>query len=234
MFSNSKYFSIGLSVIIHVILFLFLLNFYCVTNRQDSSLVEIGLGGTPGGGNGGEPNVKPQTVEEKIPVNEKKVTTAKTNEPVKSKAPEKEGVLNNSGLKGSGTGSGTGTGSGNGNGPGTGSGTPPILIPIPKVVPKPVDETYYVAVEQMPEPIGGMEGINDKINPSVKSGSTKGTVYILAFIDEKGAVRKVMLSKGIGGEADQAALNAIRRTRFHAGRKAGVTVKVQMLMGVHF
>ncbi len=232
MFSNSKYFSAGLSVLIHVILFLFLLNFYKITNHQDSSYIEIGLGGTPGGGNGGEPNVKPQSVEEKIPVKEEKTPSIKSKVADKPKAPEKEGVLNNSGVKGSGTGTGTGTGSGNGTGPGTGSGI--LSIPIPKVVPKPVDETYYVAVEQMPEPIGGMEDINDKINPSLKAGGAKGTVYILAYIDENGAVRKVLLSKGIGGEADQAALNAVRRTRFRAGRKAGVIVKVQMLMAIHF
>jgi TonB family protein len=232
MFSNSKYFSTGVSVLLHVILFLFLLNFYKAPNRQDFSLVEIGLGGTPGGGNSGEPNVKPQSVEEKIPVKEKKTADIKTKITEKPKSPEKEGVLNTTGLKGSGTGTGTGTGSGNGTGPGTGSGK--IVIPIPKVVPKPVDETYYVAVEQMPEPIGGMTSINDKINPALKSGGAKGTVYILAFIDENGAVRKVLLSKGIGGEADQAALNAIRRTRFRAGRKAGVSVRVQMLMAVHF
>ena len=232
MFSNSKYFSTGLSVLIHVFLFLFLLNFYKVTNHQDSSQIEIGLGSTPGGGNGGEPNVKPQSVVEKIPVNEKKITPSKSKEPEKSKVPEKEGVLNNSGLKGSGTGTGTGTGSGNGNGPGTGSG--PLPIPIPKVIPKPVDETYYVAVEQMPEPIGGMEGINEKINPSVKSSGVKGTVYILAYIDENGVVRKALLSKGIGAEADQAALNAVKRTRFRAGKKAGSIVRVQMLMAVHF
>jgi len=232
MFSNSKYFSAGLSILIHVILLLFLLSFYKVTKNQDSSLVEIGLGNTPGGGNGGEPNVKPQTVEEKIPVNEKKSPVSKSKVTEKPKTPEKEGILNNSGLKGSGTGTGTGTGSGNGTGPGTGSGSLPI--PVPKVVPKPIDETYYVAVEQMPEPIGGMESIYEKIDPSVKSSAPKGTVYILAFIDENGAVRKVMLSKGIGGSADQAALNAIRRTRFRAGRKAGVIVRVQMLMAVHF
>ena len=234
MFSNSKYFSTGLSVLIHAILFLFLMNYYHIIGEQrNQELVEIGLGNTPGGGNGGEPNVTPQTVEEKIPTNEKKVTTTKTKETEKPKAPEKEGILNNSGIKGSGTGTGTGTGSGNGTGPGTGGGVP-IPIPIPKVVPKPVDETYYVAVEQMPEPIGGMGGVYDKIAPTVKGGSAKGTVYILAFIDENGVVRKVMMSKGIGGEADQAAMNAVRRTRFKAGRKAGVTVRVQMLMGIHF
>jgi TonB family protein len=101
-------------------------------------------------------------------------------------------------------------------------------------VPKPpVSEVYLVAVEQMPEAIGGMESIKDKIPAGVKSAG-KGTVYILAYIDENGTVRKVLLSKGIGGEADQSALSAVKRTRFRAGRKAGVPVKVQMLVAISF
>jgi TonB family protein len=97
-----------------------------------------------------------------------------------------------------------------------------------------VSEVYLVAVEQMPEPLGGMESIKDKIPPSVKSSGIKGTVYVLAYIDENGTVRKVLLSKGVGGEADQAALNAVRRTHFRAGRKAGVPVKVQTLIAILF
>jgi outer membrane biosynthesis protein TonB len=57
---------------------------------------------------------------------------------------------------------------------------------------------------------------------------------VLAYIDENGTVRKVLLSKGIGGEEDAAAMSAVRRTRFRAGRKAGVPVKVQMLVAISF
>ena len=230
MFSNTKYFSTALSVVLHIILFVCLLALYRESNNPDSSLIEIGFGGTPGGGNGGAPTVVPSP-EEKIPTKEVADKNIKVPDVPKQKVVE--GTSNTAGTKtGTGSGSGTGTGSGNGTGPGTGTGN--LTIPLPKIdPPKPVDETYYVAVEQMPEPIGGMESIKDKI-PSALKGQGKGTVQIHVYIDENRAVRKDRISKGIGGDADQAALNAIRKTRFKAGRKAGTYVKVQMLMGVSF
>jgi TonB family protein len=227
MFSNYKYFSSGLSVLAHILLFTFLLAVYKGTNNPNGSLIEIGFGGEPGGGGGGIPNLVTASPEEKIPT--KEPTAKKTKATEKSKPKEIEGTGTNVNPTGTGTGGGPGTGTG------TGTGTGGIVIPLPKKdPPKPVSEVYLVAVEQMPEALGGMESIRDKIPPSVKGSGVKGTVYILAFIDENGTVRKVLLSKGIGGEADQEALNAVRRTHFRAGRKAGVPVKVQMLVAILF
>ena len=227
MFSNYKYFSFGLSVLVHILFFTLLLVIYRGTNNPNSSLIEIGFGGEPGGGGGGAPNVIPASPEEKIPT--KEPTEKKIKETEKPKPKEIEGTGTSTNLTGKGTGGGPGTGNG------TGTGTGNIGIPLPKPEPpKPVSEVYLVAVEQMPEPLGGMESIKDKIPPSLKSSGVKGTVYVLAYIDENGTVRKVLLSKGIGGEADQAALNAVRRTHFRAGRKAGVPVKVQMLLAILF
>ena len=230
MFRNYKYFSSGVSVIVHIILFTFLLAGYKVTNNPNASLIEVGFGGEPGGGGGGAPNVVPANPEEKIPTKEPTAKKTKEAEKPKPKEIEGTGTSVNTNPNGKGTGSGTGTGNG------TGTGTGNIGIPLPKpIIPKPpVSEVYLVAVEQMPEPLGGMESIKDKIPPSLKGSGVKGTVYVLAYIDESGTVRKVLLSKGVGGEADQAALNAVRRTHFRAGRKAGVPVKVQMLVAILF
>jgi TonB family protein len=227
MFSNYKYFSYGVSILAHILLFTFILAIYKGTNNPNASLIEIGFGGEPGGGSGGAPNVVPANPEEKIPT--KEPTAKKTKVTEKQKPKEIEGTGTSTNLPG------TGTGNGKGTGPGTGTGTGNISILLPKKdPPKPVSELYLVAVEQMPEALGGMESIKDKIPPSVKGSGVKGTVYVLAYIDENGTVRKVLLSKGIGGEADQAALNAVRRTHFRAGRKAGVPVKVQMLLAILF
>lgn len=229
MFSNYKYFSFGLSVLVHILFFTFLLVIYRGTNNPNSSLIEIGFGGEPGGGGGGAPNVIPASPEEKIPT--KEPTEKKIKEAEKPKPKEIEGTGTATNVQSTGSGNGKGTGNGTGNGLGTGN----IGIPLPKPEPpKPVSEVYLVAVEQMPEPLGGMESIKDKIPPSLKGSGVKGTVYVLAYIDENGTVRKVLLSKGIGWEADQAALNAVRRTHFRAGRKAGVPVKVQMLLAILF
>ena len=229
MFSNYKYFSSGLSILTHILLFTFILAIYKGTNNPNASLIEIGFGGEPGGGSGGAPNVVPANPEEKIPTKEPTEKKTKVTEKQKPKEIEGTGTTVNQ------TGTGTGSGPGTGNGTGSGTGTGGIVIPIPKKdPPKPVSEVYLVAVEQMPEALGGMESIKDKIPPSVKGSGVKGTIYVLAYIDENGTVRKVLLSKGIGGEADQAALNAVRRTHFRAGRKAGVPVKVQMLLAILF
>lgn len=192
MFSNYKYFSSGVSVIAHILLFMFLLTMYKGTNKPDASLIEIGFGGEPGGGGGGAPNEKPANPEEKIPT--KEPTVKNTKETVKPKPKEVEGT-GTALVPGTGTGKGTGTGPGTGGGTGGGN----IGIPLPKFdPPKPVSEIYLVAVEQMPEPVGGMESIKDKIPPTLRSSGVKGTVYVLAYIDENGTVRKVLLSKGIG------------------------------------
>ena len=229
MFSNYKYFSSGVSVIFHIILFTFLLAGYKATNNPNASLIEVGFGGEQGGGGGGAPDVKQANPEEKIPTKEPTEKKTKEAEKLKPKEIEGTGTSVNTNPNGKGTGSGPGTGNG------TGTGTGNIGIPLPKIEPpKPVSEVYLVAVEQMPEPLGGMESIKDKIPPSVKGSGVKGTVYVLAYIDESGIVRKVLLSKGLGGEADQAALNAVRRTHFRAGRKTGVPVKVQMLVAILF
>ncbi|MDR3666048.1 MAG: energy transducer TonB [Ignavibacteriaceae bacterium] len=227
MFRNYKYFSSGVSVLFHILLFTFLLAGYRATNNPNASLIEVGLGGDQGGGGGGAPDVKQANPEEKIPTKEPTEKTKKEVSKPKPKEVEGTGTTVNPTT-------GTGTGGGPGTGSGTGTGGGNLGIPIVKpVVPKPpVSEVYLVAVEQMPEPMGGMESIKDKIPPSVKSGGAKGTVYVLAYIDEYGVVRKVLLSKGIGGDADQAALRAVRETHFRAGRKAGVPVKVQMILAI--
>jgi TonB family protein len=231
MFSNYKYFSSGVSLLAHILLFAFLLMTYKATNNPNASLIEVGFGGEQGGGGGGAPDVKQANPEEKIPTKEPTVKNTKETDKPKPKEVEGTGTTVNPT-----TGTGTGGGPGTGNGTGTGTGGGNLGIPIPKpIIPKPpVSEVYLVAVEQMPEPLGGMESIRDKIPAELKGGGAKGTVYVLAYIDENGTVRKVLLSKGVGGEADQAALSAVRRTHFRAGRKAGVPVKVQMLLGIMF
>jgi TonB family protein len=229
MFSNYKYFSTGVSVLLHILLFAFLLGGFKGRNNPDASVFEVGLGGEQGGGGGGEKYEKPASPEEKIPTKEPSLKQSKVVEKTKVKEVEGTGTNPNANPNATGTGGGPGTGTG------TGTGGGGLVLPIPKpvVVKPPVSEVYLVAVEQMPEPIGGMESVKDKIPAGLK-GTGKGTVYILAYIDENGTVRKVLLSKGIGGEADQAALSAVKRTRFRAGRKAGVPVKVQMLVAISF
>ena len=69
-----------------------------------------------------------------------------------------------------------------------------LEAPPPPKEEKKVEEepTYFVAVEEMPEPIGGIKAIQEKIvYPEIaKRAGVEGKVYILAFVDESGNVTK--------------------------------------------
>ncbi len=95
---------------------------------------------------------------------------------------------------------------------------------------------YFVAVEEMPSPIGGILGIQKKIvYPEIaKRAGVEGKVYILAFVDEKGVVTKAEVIKGIGAGCDEAALNAVLQTKFNPGKQRGKPVKVQVSIPIVF
>ncbi|MCW8960563.1 MAG: energy transducer TonB, partial [Ignavibacteriaceae bacterium] len=103
--------------------------------------------------------------------------------------------------------------------------------PPPKEEKKVEEEpTYFVAVEEMPDPIGGIKGIQEKIvYPEIaKRAGVEGKVYILAFVDETGTVTKAQVLKGIGAGCDEAALDAVQKTKFKPGKQRGKPVKVQV------
>jgi len=110
--------------------------------------------------------------------------------------------------------------------------------PPPKEEKKIVEEepTYFVAVEEMPEPIGGIQAIQNKIvypEIAIRAG-VEGKVHILAFVDEDGNVTKAEVLKGLGAGCDEAAVNAVRLTKFKPGRQRGKAVKVQVAVPVIF
>ncbi|MGB5529031.1 MAG: energy transducer TonB [Ignavibacteriaceae bacterium] len=109
--------------------------------------------------------------------------------------------------------------------------------PPPKEEKKVEEEpTYFVAVEEMPEPIGGIKGIQEKIvYPEIaKRAGVEGKVYVLAFVDESGTVTKAQVLKGIGAGCDEAALTAVQKTKFKPGKQRGKPVKVQVSIPIVF
>jgi protein TonB len=108
----------------------------------------------------------------------------------------------------------------------------------PPPVEKKVEEepTYFVAVEEMPAPIGGILGIQKKIvYPEIaKRAGVEGKVYVLAFVDESGTVTKAQIIKGIGAGCDEAALDAVLKTKFTPGKQRGKPVKVQVSIPILF
>lgn len=95
-------------------------------------------------------------------------------------------------------------------------------------------DVYRVAVEEMPEPYGGVEAIRSKVKSQISGSgvSSASSVYVLAFIDESGIVRKVQIAKGVGRGIDELIASAVQRTRFRPGKDKGRVVKVQMHISI--
>jgi protein TonB len=98
------------------------------------------------------------------------------------------------------------------------------------------DTIYFVKLEEMPEPIGGIEAIQNKViyPKEARDQGVQGKVYILAFINEKGIVDSTKIIKGIGGGCDEAAMNAIKQIKFKPGRQKGIPMKAQVAIPIMF
>ncbi|MFA7227778.1 MAG: energy transducer TonB [Melioribacteraceae bacterium] len=122
--------------------------------------------------------------------------------------------------------------------PKEGSAVGDVKIELPKAEIKieVIDETFYVAVDMMPEPNGGMEAVQRKViyPPNARRDKIEGKVIVKAFIDEAGSVRRAEVVKGIGSGCDEAAIAAVMNTRFKPGRMNGKVVRVQMSVALEF
>ncbi|NOX17311.1 MAG: energy transducer TonB [Chlorobi bacterium] len=98
------------------------------------------------------------------------------------------------------------------------------------------EPVFFVAVEEMPQPIGGIAAIQKRIKyPEIaRRAGVQGRVFIKAFVDENGNVFKVELIKGIGAGCDQEALKAVKATKFKPGKQRGKPVKVQVSIPILF
>jgi protein TonB len=98
------------------------------------------------------------------------------------------------------------------------------------------EPVYFVAVEEMPFPIGGIEAILELIvYPTIaKRAGVEGKVFILAYINEEGNVEKTEILKGIGAGCDEAAEYAVKNTKFSPGKQRGKPVKVKVMIPVRF
>ncbi|MBI9070340.1 MAG: energy transducer TonB [Melioribacteraceae bacterium] len=98
------------------------------------------------------------------------------------------------------------------------------------------EAVFFVAVEDMPEPIGGIGAIQQKIiYPEIaKRAGVQGRVFVKAYVDENGNVTKVDLIRGIGAGCDEAAMDAVMKTKFKPGKQRGKAVKVQVAIPIVF
>lgn len=109
---------------------------------------------------------------------------------------------------------------------------------IPPVENKRITEEtpYFVAVEEMPEPIGGIADIQKRVvYPKIASLSgVEGRVIINAYVSETGNVTRTEVVKGIGAGCDESAVEAVLNTKFKPGKQRGNPVNVRITIPILF
>ncbi len=98
------------------------------------------------------------------------------------------------------------------------------------------DEAYLAFAEAMPEPVDGYTTMFKKIvYPDVaKNAGIEGKLYLLVYVNENGGVDDIKVVKSLGGGCDEAAIKAVKDTKFKPGKNAGVAVKVKLSIPVVF
>lgn len=98
------------------------------------------------------------------------------------------------------------------------------------------EEDFFVAVEEMPEMIGGQEWLYDNIAypEMARKAGIEGRVIVQFIVNEEGKAENFTVLRGIGGGCDQAAIDVIKKAEFSPGRQRGTPVSVQMALTVRF
>lgn len=97
-------------------------------------------------------------------------------------------------------------------------------------------EDFITYADKMPEPIDGIKGIQQKIlyPEEAKKQGVQGRVYIKAYISKDGNVVVTEVIKGIGSGCDEAAIEAVKDTKFIPASWEGKTVGAQVAIPIMF
>lgn len=97
-------------------------------------------------------------------------------------------------------------------------------------------EGYYLNAFKMPELIGGMENLANKVvyPESEKTNRVQGQVLVEVYISDKGDVIKTAIQKGINPALDQSALDAVNSTKWKPAINDGKAVKSKILLPIRF
>ena len=98
------------------------------------------------------------------------------------------------------------------------------------------EEDFFVVVEQMPELIGGIQSLQQKIEypDRAKKAGIQGKVIIQFIVNEEGEVEDPRVIRGIGGGCDEEALRVVKQAHFKPGKQRGRPVRVQYSLPIYF
>lgn len=97
-------------------------------------------------------------------------------------------------------------------------------------------DSIYLECDKMPEPVGGMAAIMGKVvyPKEAMEAKIQGMVVVSGVINENGNVISVKVEKSLGHGCDEAALKALKETKFTPGENKGKKVKVKVALPVMF
>jgi len=98
------------------------------------------------------------------------------------------------------------------------------------------DTNIYTEADVMPMPEGGIEAIMKNVvypKDAAKAGK-EGIVFVSTIISEKGVPGALTVEKSADKQLDEAAVAAIRKTRFTPGKIDGKNVRVKITIPVSF
>jgi len=116
---------------------------------------------------------------------------------------------------------------------------PPPTPPNPPSPPSSTtyDEEPFVEIaEVMPALVGGIAGLQERIvyPEFARRVGIEGRVFVRFVVNKDGTVSDVEVVRGIGGGCDEAAVEAVRQSRFTPGLQRGRPVRVRMALPVTF
>lgn len=115
----------------------------------------------------------------------------------------------------------------------------PPLPPLPPAPPLPDQSAHletYLVVEQMPQLIGGLRSIQQKMRYPIiaKKAGIEGRVILQFVVNKEGEVENPIVARGIGGGCDEEAIRVIRAAQFKPGSHQGEPVRVKMSLPLTF
>ena len=92
------------------------------------------------------------------------------------------------------------------------------------------------AQDKMPSPVGGIKAIMENLvyPEEAKEAGTEGKVFVKFVVNTDGSVSDVSVKKGIGKSCDEAAMAAVRNTKFTPAIKGGRKVSVELVLPILF
>lgn len=102
-------------------------------------------------------------------------------------------------------------------------------------------ETIFDAVENAPNPPGGIEGWNKYLKKNLnyptqaRRMGIEGTVYVVFVVNTDGSIVDADVLRGIGGGCDEEALRVVKAApKWEPGKQRGRPVRVRMRLPIKF